>query len=97
MGKKDPNEIKREFRVRQTRQIIAMTIALFLVLLAAVFYKRPDLVGEFSRSSLFGMQAIAIATFLGYTSYNWRCPACGRYLGSDIYRTQCRKCGARLQ
>jgi Zn finger protein HypA/HybF involved in hydrogenase expression len=97
MQKQDPKEIKREFRQRQTRQIIAMTVALFLVALAAVLYKRPELVGTISRGTLFGMQAITIAAFFGYTSYNWRCPACGKYLGSNLHRTQCRKCSARLQ
>lgn len=97
MQKRDPNELKREFRVRQTRQIIAVAAALFLVLLAAVMYKRPDLFGPMARGTLFGMQAVCIASFIGYTAVNWRCPACGKHLGGDINRAQCRKCGARLQ
>lgn len=97
MQKRDPNEIKREFRVRQTRQIIAVAAALFLVLLAAVMYKRPDLFGAIDRGTLFGVQAVTIAAFIGYTSVNWRCPACGKHLGGDIYRTLCRKCGSRMQ
>ena len=97
MQKKDPNEIKREYRVRQTRQIIAMTVALVLVVLGAVLYKRPDLFGQISKGTLFGMQAVTIAAFLGYTAFNWRCPSCDGYLGGDIYRAQCKKCGAHLQ
>jgi len=97
MKQRDDKDIKREFRLRQTRQIIAMTVALFIVLLAVVLFKRPDLVGPVSRGTVFGMQAISIAAFLGFTSYNWRCPACGKYLGNDINRRQCRKCGVRLQ
>ena len=93
----DKELIKREYRVRQTRQIIAMSVALFLVLLVAVIYRRPDLFGAFSRESLFAGQAIAIAVFLGFTSWNWRCPACSAYLSSDIYRRRCKKCGAHLQ
>ena len=95
--KDDKERIKREYRARQTRQIIAMTVALFLVLLAAVIYRRPDLFGEFNRGSLFAAQAITIATFFGFTSWNWRCPACSSYLSSDIHRSRCKKCGARLQ
>ena len=97
MQRKDPNEIRREFKLRQTRQIIAMTAALFVVVLGAVFARRPDLFGEFSKSTLFGMQALAIGAFIGFTSYNWRCPACGKYLGNGMNRAQCGKCGSRLQ
>jgi hypothetical protein len=95
--KRDENEIKREFRARQTRQIVAITAAMFMVLLGAVLYKRPDLLGEISGRTIFGMQAIAIAGFLGFTAYNWRCPSCDKYLGSNIHRQRCSKCGARLQ
>jgi len=97
MLKKEKSEIKREFRQRQTRQIIALTAALFLVLLAAVLYKRPDLAGTISRSTLFGLQAISIAAFLGYTAYNWRCPSCDKHLGGNVHRQRCGKCGALLQ
>jgi hypothetical protein len=97
MAKHDDNDIKRKFRLLQTRQIIAVTAALFLVLLAALLYKRPDLLGAFSGRTLFGMQVVTIASFVVYTAYNWRCPACDKHLGSDIHRTQCKKCGARLQ
>jgi hypothetical protein len=97
MRKKDQNDIKREFRLRQTRQIIAMAVALFLVMLAAVLYKRPDLVGALSKGTLFGLQAISIAAFLGYTAYNWRCPSCDKHLGGNVHRQRCSKCGATLQ
>jgi len=97
MAKRDDNGIMREYRSRQTRQAIAIAVALFLVILGAVLHKRPDLFGEVSRSAVFGLQAITIAGFMGFTAANWRCPACGKHLGSDIYRTRCRKCGARLQ
>lgn len=97
MAKRDDKEIMREYRSRQTRQIIAVTAAIFLVLLAAILYKRPDLLGAFSIRTLFGMQVTTIASFLVYTAYNWRCPSCDRHLGSDIHRQRCGKCGARLQ
>jgi hypothetical protein len=97
MARRDDKEIMLEYRSRQSRQAIAIAIALFLVILGAVLYKRPDLVGPVSRSALFGLQAITIAGFLGFTAANWRCPACGKNLGSDIYRARCKKCGVRLQ
>jgi hypothetical protein len=95
--KKGPDEIKREFRVRQNRQIAAIAVAMFIVLLGAVLYARPDRFGEISGRTLFGFQAISIAAFLGFSAYNWRCPSCDRNLGGDLHRKTCGKCGARLQ
>ncbi len=86
-----------DFRVRQTRQILAIAAALFLVLLAAVVYKRPDLFGVIPKSTLFGVQALLIAAFIGFTAVNWRCPSCHKFLGNDIHREVCRRCGARLR
>ncbi len=97
MRKRDDKEIKREFKARQNRQIVAIATAMFLVLLNAVLYKRPDLLGAFSGRTLFGLQAITIAAFLGYTAYNWRCPSCDKHLGGNIHRRLCGKCGSRLQ
>lgn len=97
-GRKQDNEhTRREYRKRQTRQIIAMTAALFLVILVAVVHRRPDIFGAHSRASLFATQAIVIAAFLGFSSWNWRCPACSAFLSSDLYRRRCRKCGVELQ
>lgn len=97
MRKKDETVIKREFRARQNRQIIAIAAALFTVLLGAVLHKRPDLLGAISGRTLFGLQAISIVSFLVYTAYNWRCPSCEKHLGGNINRQRCGKCGARLQ
>ncbi len=97
MRKRDENGIKQEFKARQTRQIVAIAAALFLVLLGAVLYKRPDLLGAVSHRTLFGLQAISIASFLVFTTYNWQCPSCNKFLGSNIHRHRCGKCGARLQ
>jgi hypothetical protein len=94
---KDPEQILREYRVRQNRQLIAMVLAIFAVLLAAVLYKRPGVLGTFSKTSLFSVQAVAIAAFLGFSAFNWRCPNCSAYLGADIHRTRCRSCGSSLQ
>jgi len=94
--KKDEQQVRQEFRMRQNRQIIAIMVALFLVLLSAVLYKRP-LFGELSKATLFGMQIAAIAAFLLFSAVNWKCPSCNKSLGSNINKRICRKCGARLQ
>jgi len=95
--KKDPQQILQEFRARQNRQFIAIALSLFAVLSCGVIYKRPDLFGEFSKSMLFGAQAVVIVSFIVFTSYNWACPACAKYLGNDINRKGCKKCGVKLQ
>lgn len=94
--KRDENKIMQEFKARQSRQIVAIAVAMFLLLLAAVLYKRPDLLGAFSGRTLFGLQAISIASVLGFTVYNWRCPSCNKHLGGNIHRQRCGKCGTRL-
>ena len=94
--KKEEQQILHQFHIRQSRQIIAIAIALFLVLLAAVLYKRP-LFGELSKETLFGTQIAAIAVFLVFTAVNWKCPSCNKSLGSNINKPVCGKCGARLR
>jgi hypothetical protein len=97
MQKKNQEQIKQEFHKRQTNQIIAIAIALFVVMLCAVMYKRPGVLGEYSKASLFAVQIVTIASFMVYTSYNWRCPVCSKSLGTDINKRGCKKCGTRLR
>ena len=97
MKKNDDTQIKREFWKRQGRQIVAIAVALFLVILTAVVYKRHDLFGEFSRSSLVAAQIIFISAFIGFTAFNWRCPVCQKYLGRDIHKGVCRHCRTTLR
>jgi hypothetical protein len=96
MPKKDDRQIRQEFGVRRERQLLAMAVALLLVLFLALLYKRPVL-GEISKSTIFGAQVIVISTFIGFTNFNWRCPSCNKFLGNDIGMQRCRKCGSRLR
>jgi hypothetical protein len=95
--KKDHEQIKREFHQLQTRQIIGIAITMFAVMLCAVLYKRPGVLGEYSTFSLVAVQIVSIASFIVFTSYNWRCPACGKFLGTDINKRGCTKCKTRLR
>ena len=97
MLKRDSRQIMQDFGVRRARQLLAIGVALCLVLFLAVLYKRPTVLGEFSKNTLFGVQLIVIAAFIGFSSVNWRCPSCNKYLGNDISRRMCRKCGSRLR
>jgi len=97
MQKRDDQQIKREYWLRQGRQFLAIAVALFLVLLTAVVYKRQDLFGEYSKNTLVAVQLMVITAFIGFTAFNWRCPSCRKYLGSDIYKRACRHCKTRLR
>jgi hypothetical protein len=96
MFEKDEKQIVQDFEVRRRRQHLANGVALFLVLFLVILYKRPTVLGELSKDAIFGAQIIVIAAFIGFSSFNWRCPACNKYLCSEINRRMCRKCGSRL-
>jgi uncharacterized membrane protein YGL010W len=93
---KDAQRIVREFRLRQSRQFLAIGLTLILLLLLALFYTRTDIFGAFAKDTVFMMQLGIIAVFIGFSAVNWRCPSCNKYLGSDIRRRTCKHCGARL-
>jgi hypothetical protein len=97
MQNSDDAHIKREFWLRQGRQLLAIAAALFLVILMAVIYNRHDLLGEFSKDSLVAAQLVVITAFIGFTAINWRCPSCKKYLGSDINKRACGHCRTRLR
>jgi hypothetical protein len=97
MSRKDARQIMQDFRVRRGRQFLAIVVALCFVLFLATLYKGPTIPGEFSKNTLFGAQVVVIAAFIGFSSFNWRCPSCKKYLGNDLNRRVCRKCGSRLR
>ncbi|MBE0427275.1 MAG: hypothetical protein IBX72_11615 [Nitrospirae bacterium] len=94
--KRDNRQIMRDFRLRQTRQFLAIGVTLVLLLFFTLIYKRVDFFGEVSKNTIFAAQVVTIAAFIGFSSVNWRCPYCNKYLGSNIYRRICKRCGTRL-
>jgi hypothetical protein len=97
MEQGDEDRVKKAFAVRRSRQLIAMAVAIVLLILAALLYRRPDLFGEFSKGTIVKAQILIILLFINFTAFNWRCPSCRKYLGSDIGRRKCRHCGARFR
>ena len=97
MQKKDQKQLKREFWLRQGRQLLAIAAALFLVLGIAIVYKRRDLFGEYPPNTLVTAQIVVIIAFIAFTAFNWRCPSCKKYLGNNIIKRICRHCKARLR
>jgi hypothetical protein len=97
MQKWDDKKIIQEFRLRQGRQFLAISITLLLLIFLTLVYKRPDLFGEFPREIISKTQIVLIVVFVGFSVFNWRCPSCKKYLGNNIGRQKCRQCGTRLQ
>ena len=97
MQKKDKEQIMREFVLRRDRQFLAIAMTLLLLLLLALVHNRPDLAGEFSRTTIASVQFVVIVAFIGFSAINWRCPSCNKYLGHDINRRICNKCRTRLR
>lgn len=97
MQKRDDKQIKRDFRLRQNRQYLAISLTLLLLLFLVLLYKRTDLFGEFSRNSVFAAQVLLVAGFIVFSAFNWRCPSCNKYIGNDINRRICKNCGTRLR
>jgi len=97
MRERGDKEIKREFRLRQSRQSLAIAVMLVLLLSFTFLYGRPDLFGVFSKKTIVGAQIVLITAFIIFSGFNWRCPSCNKYLGADIGRRICRRCGTRLR
>jgi len=97
MQRRDDDRIMQEFRVRQSRQFLAIAVTLVLLLLLTLLYKRTDLFGEVSKQTILAVEVTVIAAFIGFSAFNWRCPSCNKYLGTDIGRRICRWCGTRLR
>jgi hypothetical protein len=94
---KDDKRLIQDFRLRQSRQFFAIAVTLILLVFLTLIYKRPDIFGNVPRDIIFAAQVMSIAAFVGFSSFNWRCPSCKKYLGADINRSICRRCRTRLQ
>ena len=83
--------------MRKSRQFLAIAVTLVLLLFLVLLHKHPDLIGEFSKDTIFAAQIVLIAAFIGFSAFNWRCPSCKKYLGNDINKRICKHCGTRLR
>ena len=97
MQERDDKRIMRDFGLRKGRQFLAIAATLVLLLFLVLLHKHPDLIGEFSKDTIFAAQIVLIAVFIGFSALNWRCPSCKKYLGNDISRRICKHCGTRLR
>jgi hypothetical protein len=97
MQERDNKRIMRDFGLRRGRQFLAIAATLVLLLFLVLLHKHPDLIGEFSKNTIFAAQIVLIAAFIGFSALNWRCPLCKKYLGTDISRRICKHCRIRLR
>jgi hypothetical protein len=94
--KKDLNDAMRKFAQIRARQLLAVTAALWSMVILAVLSKRPDLFGDISNGTISALQISIIFVFISFSAWNWRCPVCKKYLAPDIRGGRCRKCGTWL-
>lgn len=96
--KKDDDQIMQNFRLRKSRQFIAIAAAMLLIIFLALLFNRPGRpFGQLSKNTAMAAQLIVIAVFIVFSSANWRCPSCKKYLGADLNRQVCGKCRTRLR
>ncbi len=97
MRKKDDEQIAQKFRTTRARQLAAIALTVFFIIILAVVSKRPDVFGAFSKKTVLIILLAIMLLFINFSSWNWRCPSCNRYLGSDAFQEKCRKCGVKLR
>jgi len=73
--------IKTEFASRKRNQIIVSISLIAMIILFVLFGENPD---------------VLFTGGIGFSLFNWRCPACNKYLGKSINPKFCSKCGAPL-
>jgi hypothetical protein len=93
--KEEEESIRRQYKARRDRQLLAISFAVILLLFLTLIYRRPDLLGEMRKDAIVSGQVFVIVGFFVYSFLNWRCPSCGRYMGNDIFRRTCKRCRCR--
>ena len=91
-------EFKDQFITRRRKQIVASIMSAAVIFAFLVTADAPT-------SALFGIAPelwmppaiVLVVVALGFTLFNWRCPACNRYLGKTFSPAFCAKCGAPLR
>ncbi len=89
--------IKTEFAARRRNQIIVSVPLIAMIILLVLSGENPDQVILGMPVTVWGPPfAVLFAGGVGFSLYNWRCPACHTYLGKAINPRFCSKRGAAL-
>ncbi|MFC1482983.1 hypothetical protein ACFL56_01865 [Candidatus Margulisiibacteriota bacterium] len=97
MNYTQPEDIKKEFKIRQKKQLI-VTVPFFVLIIGFIFaidgenLPFPESFAPFLLALFFGF---VIAIFI-FSFTNWRCPACSKYLGKGFNPKFCKNCGTQL-
>ena len=86
---------KKQFAIRRRKQIL-LAIPLVAVVVLLVFSEGKDAVLGVPLAVVGPAAVVLILGGLGFSLYNWRCPACNKYLGKAISPKFCAKCGVEL-
>ena len=89
--------IKTEFAARRRNQILVSVPLIATIILLVVSGESPDQMILGMPVTVWGPAfAVLILGGIGFSLYNWRCPACHKYLGKSISPKFCAKCGTEL-
>jgi uncharacterized RDD family membrane protein YckC len=88
-------DIKTRFSVRRRRQII-LAIPVVAVVILLAFGDKQEVILGIPLPVVGAMALVLIVGALGFSLYNWRCPACNKYLGKGMTPKFCAKCGVGL-
>jgi len=94
---KKNTSIKTQFAERKRNQIIVSVPLIAMIILLVLSGENPDQLVLGMPVAVWGPAfAALVAGGVGFSLYNWRCPACNKYLGKSINPKFCAKCGAAL-
>ncbi len=89
--KKDHNQIMQNFRLRKSRQFIAIAAAMLLIIFLALLHNRPGLFGQLQKKTVLATQLIVIAAFIGFSSVQLEMPSVQKISGTRHQQTSMRK------
>lgn len=89
--------IKTEFAARRRNQIVVSIPLIAMIVLLVLSGDNPDQVILGMPATVWAPAFVILFTGgIGFSLFNWRCPACKKYLGKSINPKFCSKCGAAL-
>jgi hypothetical protein len=89
-------QIRAEFARRRRNRLI-MVIPAIAAAFVALESRRNHAFYGIPVQALVPTMIVVVILAVGFSLYNWRCPACSRYLGRTINPKFCLRCGAQLR
>jgi len=92
------DQIKAEFAARRKRQLLLLIpVVLLFGFAALVGTGKLHVPVDLNLATTKVVFFLIVAACVGYSWFNWRCPACKGYLGRGIEPRHCRNCGVELR